>query len=374
MFGRFCLIKGIKMSTTKFLGICLICLIANGAAIANTQENSEIQEQVSEVEKLSSRAPAIAIERVPPNYPIDAARYGEEGWVQLSFVISDKGRVEDVEVIANGGSRSFILPARKALKKWRYTPAKNSKGESILSCQNTVQLDFKMAGGDVVTEDFLELLKASFNAINTKNIESLEILVEDVEDYPYKRTSELAWNHFIEMRYFELINDNKNYLKAVNKASSYVRAKQPIFTEPAALNILQNHFTYQVEQQLYHNATNTFTKLKEFDSPYAQKLIANFQPIMQQIDRIVSGDKNILIKGKIKSGLWHHTLMRKKFLLSNIDGDLDKVEIRCDYKKEVYSVAENTIWRIPKNWGQCDVLVKGNKGANFDLYELPSNS
>ena len=86
---------------------------------------------------------ATPIVRIEPKYPIQAARDGKEGWVQLSFTIDTIGGVKDVKVIAAQPKRIFDKEARRALSKWKYKP-KVVDGKPIEQVGLTVQLDFKM--------------------------------------------------------------------------------------------------------------------------------------------------------------------------------------------------------------------------------------
>ncbi|TKB44669.1 energy transducer TonB [Thalassotalea mangrovi] len=86
---------------------------------------------------------ATPIVRIEPKYPIQAARDGKEGWVQLSFTINEVGGVEDVEVIAAEPKRIFDKEAKRALRKWKYKP-KIVDGKPLKQPGMTVQLDFKM--------------------------------------------------------------------------------------------------------------------------------------------------------------------------------------------------------------------------------------
>lgn len=82
--------------------------------------------------------------RVNPKYPIKAATQGIEGWVLLSFNISEIGSVTNVQVIDSEPKRTFDSAAKKALKKWKYR-AKVVNGKAITQENLTVQLDFTMA-------------------------------------------------------------------------------------------------------------------------------------------------------------------------------------------------------------------------------------
>ncbi len=84
------------------------------------------------------------IVRVTPNYPIDAARKGIEGWVVLAFDINEIGAVINVKVLDSAPKRIFDKAAKKALRKWKYR-AKSVDGEQVSQRNFTVQLDFNMS-------------------------------------------------------------------------------------------------------------------------------------------------------------------------------------------------------------------------------------
>lgn len=83
--------------------------------------------------------------QVNPDYPLQALRDGIEGWVKLSFNISEIGTVEDVRIIDAQPKRIFDKSARKALRKWKYQP-KTENGKKIKQLGLSVQLDFSIDG------------------------------------------------------------------------------------------------------------------------------------------------------------------------------------------------------------------------------------
>jgi TonB family protein len=97
----------------------------------------------SNVELVESIIPAEPIERVPPIFPTQAARNGNEGWVRLSFVVDENGAVVDPVIEDSSGIRGFEKASLRAIKQWQYSPAIRN-GEKIEQCRNSVQLDFKL--------------------------------------------------------------------------------------------------------------------------------------------------------------------------------------------------------------------------------------
>jgi protein TonB len=90
---------------------------------------------------------ATPIVRIEPKYPIEAARDGKEGWVQLKFTINELGGVDDVEVIDAEPKRIFDREAIRALRKWKYRP-KVEDGKPVKQPGIQVQLDFKLNQGN----------------------------------------------------------------------------------------------------------------------------------------------------------------------------------------------------------------------------------
>ena len=80
--------------------------------------------------------------RMPPKYPVAAARAGKEDWVRMSFTIDEYGFVKEPKVIESTSSL-FEKESLKALKQWRYAP-KFENGVAVKATGLTVQLDFKM--------------------------------------------------------------------------------------------------------------------------------------------------------------------------------------------------------------------------------------
>lgn len=83
------------------------------------------------------------IVRIEPSYPMAAARQGIEGWVELSFSIAADGSVTDVQVINAEPKRIFDSAAKKALKRWKYSP-KLEQGRAKVQTGMNVRLDFSM--------------------------------------------------------------------------------------------------------------------------------------------------------------------------------------------------------------------------------------
>lgn len=87
----------------------------------------------------------VPIEKRSPKYPRRARRYRVEARVRLEAVITREGKVIDPEVKeCTSPGWGFESAALKAVKRWRYRPAKVN-GE-VKSIYFTIVVDFKMRG------------------------------------------------------------------------------------------------------------------------------------------------------------------------------------------------------------------------------------
>ncbi|WP_105167608.1 energy transducer TonB [Pseudoalteromonas sp. T1lg23B] len=87
---------------------------------------------------------ATPVVRSEPKYPIEAARDGVEGWVQLSFAVAKSGEVINISVTDAEPKRTFDRAAIAALKRWKYRP-KIENGQAVVQNNQSVVLEFKLA-------------------------------------------------------------------------------------------------------------------------------------------------------------------------------------------------------------------------------------
>ncbi|GGF61277.1 hypothetical protein GCM10011338_11930 [Alteromonas lipolytica] len=84
------------------------------------------------------------IVRIDPKYPPQAARDGLNGWVMLSYTITENGSVSDISVLDSSPERVFDREARRALSKWKYKPViKQGKPQAVPGVM--VLLEFALA-------------------------------------------------------------------------------------------------------------------------------------------------------------------------------------------------------------------------------------
>ncbi len=93
----------------------------------------------------SGSSDVVPLVRIEPQYPRKAAMQGKQGWVLLSFDITETGAVDNIKVLKSNPRRVFDSAARRALRKWKYKP-QMVDGKPSRRSNLKVQLDFKLEG------------------------------------------------------------------------------------------------------------------------------------------------------------------------------------------------------------------------------------
>ena len=88
---------------------------------------------------------AMPLSRPPPLYPYNAERKGVEGWVKLSFLVTEHGRVIDAVVIDAEPSGVFERAALTAVDKWKFKP-RIVEGKPVAARMEQV-VHFRLAKG-----------------------------------------------------------------------------------------------------------------------------------------------------------------------------------------------------------------------------------
>lgn len=81
--------------------------------------------------------------KVEPNYPNECKINKQEGSVTLRVMVGEDGKTIEASVVASSGYSAMDAAALKAVYKWRFSPARNSKGQKI-RCYVNFPIVFKL--------------------------------------------------------------------------------------------------------------------------------------------------------------------------------------------------------------------------------------
>ena len=70
----------------------------------------------------SGDSPVGILSKPDPVYPRSALQRGQEGWVKVSFTITEQGRIENPAVVSSRPRQIFDQAALEAIMRWRFRP------------------------------------------------------------------------------------------------------------------------------------------------------------------------------------------------------------------------------------------------------------
>jgi len=311
---------------------------------------------------------AKSLTRVEPKYPISAARKGQEGWTVLSFIIEADGSVSSPIIEDSSGNRMINNASLRAVKEWQYTPA-TENGKAVQQCNQSVRLDFTLAGDNQgATRKFVRKYKEINQLVNDKNLNEAKEGLDRLKSKPRWNLYEDAWYYNLLAAYHRANGDKQGQLSALNRVIS---AKNYIPSD-IRTNALVNAFSLNLSLSNLASGIANAKQLEKIEGN--EQVVAKLAPYLDKIDALVASDKLLIKQGKIEEdSAWHHKLMRSSFALTEVTGDLHKLEVRCNNKVFTYQVSEDRTWVIPDKWGQCNVYIHGADDTSFKLVEVPSD-
>jgi len=341
--------------TSTLVTLCLTSLFINNSFAETSQH-------------LTTITNAEVTERSHPKYPQNLVRNGIEGWAKVSYIVEKDGSVSNVILTDSSGYKSFERETIRAIKRWKFTPAKED-GKVIQQCHNNVQMDFVIGDKDGgVSRKFLSKYKKIQEAIVKKDINNAKELLTELEDHKQRRLSEHVYLKLIEAEYAKVIDDKELELSSLSSISLTIGKT---ISPEQKLSILHQKFILNVKLNYYKSALSTYAELEKLKQ--AKPYLPQLSKIKTNIEKLINSDKQIIVDGNIKErDFWYHSLVRNEFSLTNIKGSLNKLDVRCANKRHVYSIEENNTWKIPANWQGCNLYIYGEDNTQFTLVELPS--
>lgn len=343
----------------------LISFLISSSAFANSSPQMVLDDEllISEIKN------AVPLKRVEPKYPIQAAKRGQEGWTEVSFIVEKDGSVSSAIVEDSSGSKEFNKASLRAIKKWRYQPAVED-GEPVQQCNQSVRLDYSLGGEEQrgASRRFVASYKEISALIEAGKLGEAQERLSKLRNKTKWNLYEDAWFWNLSSQYYRVTNDKANQLKSVNRVLS-ARGFAP---NDMRLRALVDAFILNYNGVSYAKALANFEQIKKAQN--SETTVATLQPYVNKLHSLIAGDKPIVKASVIENQhRWRHLLVRNRFALEDVSGQLSKLEIRCKNKVFSYNAAAQNTWVIPRKWQQCYVYIDGTDNTQFKFVELANS-
>lgn len=312
------------------------------------------------------------IKSLDPTYPIDAARGGQEGWVDVRFIINEQGKVVDPHVVSSTGVKSLEKEALNAIKHWRYEPA-TLNGQPFELSENYATLAFFLSNPTKKTsKKFYRKYKRMLKALEDNNLALSQSTFSELD-------SGAKWNLFENLLLLQVkyqialhLDDRPAQYEAIKEVTA-ADSNEKYLDEGVFLEFLRLRFITAIQNEYYYDAYSTLVRLKERED--ANDVLEQLARPSSELENYIKGDQVIVSKGKLRFGKpFSQKMYREQFSITDVKGDLSALRVRCETKTAVYSFEKDRIWQAPVDAEKCVIWVYGMEGAEFTIVEQARNS
>ena len=352
--------------------MALVLLSASASALVFAQEPQTVEGE--------SFVPITPIERMNPSYPTRALQHGNEGWVMLSFVVSETGEVEEPMIEDSSGVEAFEGAALEAISKWRYTPA-TVNGKPVAQSMVKSRILFALEGpAKGVTREFQSSYRKIRDLLDAGDYTAAKPLLDEIETEGRHNLYEDALFWALKYGYLEGVQsgDDAEKLRALELALGH--QDDSLLPADTFIAAAQRLYVLQVRAVDFSAARATFERLR--DSAYAKRssqharAVAELTPAYEQIERVIAGPAPLRVKGEIGDhAYWVHDLMRRSFSMADVNGHVEALDVRCERGTRRYDTyPTDDAWVVPESWGKCGLYIAGERGTTFTLVEHPAGT
>jgi hypothetical protein len=278
----------------------------------------------------------------------------------------------------SSGVEAFEHAALRAVSGWKYVPA-TEDGEAVEQAMVKTRIQFQLQGGaQGASSTFASKFRRIARLVEEGKFAEAEPLITELEFGERANLYEDAWFWWTKYVYLSASgsSDTAEMRRCLQRAIGYEQE----YLAPGQFVAAAERLVVLHAQSLdIASAIAAFERLR--DAKTAQRAdgyeqaVANLQPAYDRLLEIVKGEQLLVTKGQVgEFDYWVHDLLRRSFAVADIVGRLDVLDIRCDRGTRRYNaVPIDTIWTVPKSWGDCGAYIKGEPGSTFAFHEYPTS-
>ena len=322
--------------------------------------------------------PAEPLDRAAPNYPARALNNRREGWVRVSFIISEEGEVIE-PMIEDSSHPDFDESALRAIERWRYRPA-TIGGRPVEQSMVETMIRYKIQEANGATPKFTQQYRKIYALIAANNVAEAGPLLQELEAGPLNFYEE-AWFWWMKYVYLDATGtaEPAAQMEALSKALGSSDREDDVYLPPDVyVAASQRLLLLRARDGDFSGAVTVFQRLTASKTARKSKVfndvVASLEPVYREITGLVAGPTVLKQTARVaEHDYWVHRMLRRSFAVGDVQGgELDVVDVRCTRaNRRFVSLPEDAVLKIPDTWGDCSVYIKGDIGTTFAFEEYP---
>jgi TonB family protein len=357
------------------IGSTLVLSVTAAFAAVNTPAQQQAPE--SSVERGGSgeeggiglyEAPA-SISLTTPEYPFYAARDGQEGWVELNFMVGPDGKAYEVHVADHIGNEAFIDAARDALADSVFSPARI--GDEAVHGSSKMMYRFVLtnAGGGA-RQLFARRYRSFMSTLEDESQSDAEAELAVLEDASIQNNYEYAYLNLARYSYALRYGTSLEQMDYLKKAlgESVANPGFESFLGEDAVAARRGLLQLQLRNQYFGEAMDTLElmRLREDEAG-----IDSFRNAFEQLAEFRNNDQAYGVSGQLgDNGSWFIELFKDGFFLVDLMGEVAELKLRCERRYVFFEFDSETQYNVSDGAGECSLEVIGDAGTTFTLVQL----
>ncbi|MDG1904052.1 MAG: TonB family protein [Arenicella sp.] len=314
--------------------------------------------------------PPEPILRRPPNYPKRQARKGQDGVVDISFMVSKDGDVFEAIVI-DSTHPDFEPQAIEAVQKYKYKPG-SLDGQPIDS-STKVRIWFQMRdSADAAGWLFFRLYKKTDKLLRAKKPDQKAIrrnlhLMADADSLS---GYSLAYLYLMEHRYANKFLGKQEQLYALRKLLFFqdsVNEKNKFLDLDTIKTVRMNILQLLIQLGYYGEARSNYYWLKKEMPDAAERFTKPMSEVYKRLKDGIAISRPIKILDRGHDFLY---LTKRSFEIHDVVGKIEKLNFYCSQRFGAMDFVVGSNYQVPESWGSCDLQIVGESQTTGMLYQF----
>ena len=297
------------------------------------------------------------------SFPLD--QLGNEGWVELAFMVDTSGKPFEVTVVRSTGNPTFEKIATKSMERSTFEPGKLN-GTPVESGYEMKYLfaDDRRQASPGANPPFVKTYKALIAAVNRDNRAAADDAMQKLK---ITNLYEDAYFGFATYHYAAKYGDEGQQLEGLRRA---------IAREDNARFLPRDLFRFalftcmqlEVKDRQYAEAIATWKRLEK--TGVDKKLAPRLRQQIAKLEEIRSDHSAYTVLGSISDRNWYLHLFKRHFQAQVSEGYISEVRLRCDTRYLFFPFDAGLQYEISSKDGQCSIELLGVPGTQFELIQF----
>lgn len=298
--------------------------------------------------------------------------FGAEGLHKVRFTVNEAGKPTNVEIVGGFTHRMAANMLKETVDSWEFAPGtENGENVEFHNVEYILRssLSESLGVSGEVQEELAEITQliseGDYRRAERQINRTLSRNTQTVMDYAVLHKT-LADLHIAQENYFAALEASKTAtMHRINSSGE----TEFMLTPEILAAALEQRFKLAILPSLrqYAEAWRTWQLL---EANFDIAADAEIRQQAEQIEAVLKAPEPLMSIARINDDIWTYAPERRIFTVTDVEGRLRHINVRCDRRNLKLDYQANVDWTLPTAFGRCELDFVGRDGTSFALYEF----